>query len=414
MPIKTKANLLLMNVPVSPAERTAEKRRIRKHQILDSIRRLGPLSRVDVANDLGFNLPTVSSLVDDLVVEGLVIEDKAKPTSIGRRPIPLRLNENAACVMGIDIGKTRTIGLLMNIGGTILTRIEEGSDAFEGVFPDAQWVDGFCNRLFASYEGELPLLAGIGVGLPGLIYRAHSGERKIMEPYAQLIKDGLEARFKVPAIVLNVARMMAFGIRWFGQDDSEEPVKNFAAVALGYGLSMGSVIDNHLFLGSHGHAGEFGHLPLGEPGVECYCGGNCCLENIVSGSGLERMATQAGLVEKGKQFIAEELAQRARSGDSQAQDIWNRFADALARGIGTIICLHNPGKIYLAGRVAHAADVFMPRLQETLARTTVAAMVQETEVTVTPLMDEAGSLGTCACVLHHIFYASHINAEDVV
>ena len=47
--IATRKDLLLLKSPDSPAERTAEKRRIRKHQVLDVIRRFGPIARVEIA-----------------------------------------------------------------------------------------------------------------------------------------------------------------------------------------------------------------------------------------------------------------------------------------------------------------------------------------------------------------------------
>jgi Zn-dependent membrane protease YugP len=113
--------LLITETPDTPADRVAEKRRIRKHQVLDIIRRQGPVPRVEIARTLGFNLPSVSSLVDELVSEGLASEDKAKRTPIGRRPIPVSFNPEAASIIGIDVGKTSTIGLLMDLGIALFT-----------------------------------------------------------------------------------------------------------------------------------------------------------------------------------------------------------------------------------------------------------------------------------------------------
>ena len=409
--MRTRPGLLLMESPESPAQRAAEKRRIRKHQILDTIRKSGPISRVDIARALGFNLPTVSSLVDELVGDGLALEDEAKKTAIGRRPIPVSLNAQAASVMGIDVGKTRTIGLIMNLGGTILGRVEQESPLFGRPEEQARWIEQVATELLSQYSGAIPPLAGVGVALPGLIYRPQSS-MQILEPEAEAIRDLLVGRLHVPVLVHNDARMMALGILWFGR--TPDLPANFVTINVGLGLGMGVVAENSLYHGGFGHAGEIGHLPLGEPGIACYCGGKACLENTASGAGLERLAARAGITREGRRATTPELAQMARAGDKRAIAVFEKFSMGLAAGIGSVMCLINPATVILAGRVVRCADVFMPKLLEELKTTTIGGLVNETRIEVSELAENAGPLGTCACVLHHIFSTAHISAASVV
>ncbi len=408
--VRTRKGLLLLESPDSPAQRTAEKRRIRKHQVLNAIRLYGPIARVDVARKLGFNLPTVSGLVDELVAEGLALESAPKKTAIGRRPIPVSLNPHAACVLGVDLGKIVTIGLLMNLGGTVLGRMESNTPSFSSPQEQGEWVRQFVREFLQSHAETIPPLAGVGVALPGFIYRPERAERHLT-PEVEAIQSRLHEDLDIPIIVDNDAQMMALGTLWFG---NETDLKTFCILNIGYGIGMGTVIDRAVYSGFYGHAGEIGHIPLGEPGLPCYCGGHSCLENTASGSGIERMAREMGLVHGNKVLSVFDIADLARQNDPKALEIWQKFSQALARGIGTIITLFNPEAVILAGRFTRCADVFFDATMEHLRQTTFPALLEETTIKVSDLKENAGPLGTCASVLHHIFYASHIPAEAVV
>ena len=165
--IPIRLDLLKTEAPYTPADRVAEKRRIRKHQVLDVVRRQGPIPRVEIARVLGFNLPSVSSLVDDLLIEGLATEDKALKTAIGRRPIPVVFNPHAASVIGIDVGRSSIIGLLIDLGGNMLGRLERPAPQpldFE-TLPD--FIERFIQDLVDGQHPQMPPLAGLGSACPG-------------------------------------------------------------------------------------------------------------------------------------------------------------------------------------------------------------------------------------------------------
>src|SRR5690625_986935 len=91
-----------------------------KALVLDKIKQNSPISRADIATSTGLNKGTVSSLVNDLLVEELIYESGPGKSSGGRRPVMLLFNQLAGCSIGIDLGVNYLLGVLTDLNGNIL------------------------------------------------------------------------------------------------------------------------------------------------------------------------------------------------------------------------------------------------------------------------------------------------------
>lgn len=407
MALKTRNDLVVLPKSETPADRSIEKRRLRKHYVLNVIREKGPLSRADIAKASGFNLPSVSSLVDELVEGGLVFESEAREIPRGRRPIPVSLNANAACVLGIDVGKQSTIAVVTNLAGSVLSRFEKPSPATIGTAKGlTSWSVEVARSLMAGGGVSLPPLCGIGVGVPGLIGHGPGGDDASKFPAGQL-RRRMEEEFGVAALVENDARMMALGSLWF---DVGKQYSSFAVINIGHGIGCGIVIEGRVFAGAHGFAGELGYVPVGEKGVEGYLGHPDALENVASGSGLLRLAAKAKLKVKS----AADLAKLADDGDARAKAVFAEFADCLGKGIATIVNMFDPQAVILGGRVCRSSRHFIDATRDAVKRHALMPIASSCELRVSGLDVDLGPMGAAATVLHHIFTANHIGVEEVI
>lgn len=400
MAIPTRDDLVVILNGATPADRSMEKRRLRKHSVLNVIRKHGPLSRADITKVSGFNLPSVSSLVDELVSDGLVLEEKAKAVPRGRRPIPVYLNEDAASIVGLDIGKRSTIVLLVNLAGKVITRHESKTPVLKNAKAYADWGCKVLQQVFRQHQPKQPL-AGIGVAIPGLI-----SQQEQLSP-AQVISRALSEKFSVPTLVENDARMMALGSHWFG---AGREYSNFLVVNIGHGIGMGIFIDGKLYTGKQGFAGEIGYIPLGDEEVEGYSECPAALENVASGSGLIRRARERGL---DVDDVAS-LAELARGGDRKARRVFRDFAATLGRGIASVVNLFDPEAVILSGRVCRSADLFLDDLRTETARHALGPIMSSTPLLVSTLDVDLGPLGAAASVLHQIFNSSHVQVDEVI
>jgi predicted NBD/HSP70 family sugar kinase len=407
MDISIRPELVVVPNSATPAGRSIEKRRIRKHVVLNEIRCKGPLSRADISKNIGYNLPSVSNLVDELINDGLVVEEKARAIPRGRRPIPVQLNPAAASVLGIDMGRRSSIGMVLDLSGKIISRIERKTPTMKSAKAHANWAIKLAQMTIERCDGEIPPLCGVGVGLPGLVAAKLNGKNEPVQDHADTIEAAIQEELGVPAFVDNDARMMALGSFWFGAGRN---YKSFAVINIGHGIGVGLVLNGSILTGKQGFAGELGYIPLGQKGIPGFLDHPDCLENIASGAGLLRRAKEEGL----KVEDAAELSDLARDGNKKAIKIFNDFSQALGRAISTILNLFDPEAIILSGRVCRAEDLFYEKTREVVKVHTLGPIFESSKLQLSNLGIDLGPLGAGACVLHQIFYNNHIQVHEVI
>lgn len=407
MMIPCRKDLVLIPSSGSPADRSIDQRRLRKLAILNVLRREGPLARVDIAKVTGFNLRSTSMLVDELIAQKILLEQPAVEIPRGRRPTPVVLNHQAAIVLGIDIGRQRTIGRLMDLGGNLVHEEELITPSITHGSKFADWAARVARQTVECAPSPLPPLCGIGVGIPAIIEKQNENALFDYQPAAEKIRSEMEKSFDVEVFVDRDARMMAIGSTWFGVG---RKYSNFAVFKIGVNLGLGVVIDGALVHGSYRKDLEFGHLPMGEEGVPCYCGGVGCLENLASGAGIERLAREAGLSKTEPGMVAD----LARDGDGKALAVFEKFSEGLGRAIATVINLFSPEAIVLSGRVSRAADIFLPRAREIARQHALPTLHRNTAIIVSDPNARLAALGAVSIVYTHIFHSSHVNVHEVI
>jgi fructokinase len=126
-------------------------------------------------------------------------------------------------------------------------------------------------------------------------------------------------------------------------------------VIIGTGTGGGLVVNGQLVSGPNGIAGEWGHNPLPwprpdeQPGPDCYCGRQGCIETWLSGPGLARDYQKL----HGSDMDAMSIAQRAGQGDAQAITTMQRYEDRMARALASVINIVDPDVIVLGGGVSN-------------------------------------------------------------
>lgn len=213
---------------------------LNKSIILNMIRTSQPVSRAQISKESKLTPPTVSSIVKELIEQGIVKESALGESSGGRKPTMLHINKNAYYIIGVDAGPRSVKCIVTDLSGKIYARTSSElelpltKDQLLNVLIDS------IQRLMKSAKDITEHILGIGIAMHGVV-ELRTGT-SLIAPNLKLknipIKEQLEEVFKLPIKVENDARAMALGEAWLG---GHENADKMVAVNIGRGVGAGIV-----------------------------------------------------------------------------------------------------------------------------------------------------------------------------
>jgi glucokinase len=167
-------------------------------------------------------------------------------------------------------------------------------------------------------------------------------------------------RFGINVVAANDVTVMALAEAQYG---AGRGVANMVCYALGTGIGGGIVINHQLYAGTHGMAGELGHVPVEPAGIPCNCGQTGCVERYASATGIVNMAKAMASTAKGAEVSAfvkavcanpdtltsKTIYEFVAKGDSVACAVHERACEMLARAVGMAISTLSPDRVVLGG-----------------------------------------------------------------
>ncbi|HEY8427803.1 MAG TPA: ROK family protein [Sandaracinaceae bacterium] len=259
--------------------------------------------------------------------------------------------------IGIDLGGTKTEGILIDATGTVLHRVRRPT-------PSAHGYEAILDNV-AALVAELEAAAGapcrVGIGTPGAI-SSRTGRLKNSNTTClngKPLKEDLEARLGRPVRLANDANCFALSE---ARDGAACGAAVVFGVILGTGVGGGIVVHGRLIEGLQHIAGEWGHNVLEPDGPPCYCGKRGCVETLLSGPGLVRDwdPHAAGAA------TAAEVVARANAEDASAQAALVRYLERFGRALAVVVNILDPDVIVLGGGLSNI-DALYTRGREHLA-----------------------------------------------
>ena len=314
--------------------------------------------------------------------------------------------------VGIDLGGTRIKGALVDGQGNLVTATKTGTAAAQGVDAVIERI----RRLIAELLRSVPkggTVVGIGLAVPGVIDMP-SGTVLFLPnlpggwsnvPLARLVGE----HFGLPTHLLNDARAATLGEKRFGAGRNS---RNMVCLTLGTGIGGGIIINDQLYFGSEGTAGEVGHQTVELHGPPCNCGNEGCVEALASGPALAALAVKAvmqGTTTKIRDLAEGDLnritpklvSQAAAAGDPVALDIIRKVGGYIGTAIANLVAVLNPDTVVVGGGVAQAGPPLFEAIEATVARRVHVAKGGRGNVAIVPagLGEEAGVAGAAAWAL---------------
>jgi glucokinase-like ROK family protein len=395
-------------------------KQINKMLVLNTIYKEKPISRAGIAKFTGLNKSTVSALVDELLSEGLILEIGIGESQGGRKPINLSINKEVGSVIGIDLGVNYILSILTNFAGDIIW--EKRIIIKNMMNSPQQKIDDLFNLIQETIEHAPPTsrgIIGLGIGVPGIVNYDHGyvlSAPNLMWENIKL-KEIVEDRFQIPTLIDNEANAGAIGEKWFGL---AKKASELLYISAGTGIGAGIVINNELYRGSRGLAGEIGHMTVDVHGIKCTCGNIGCWEEYASEKALLRYLKNNAkeypdsiLLSKGCSEGIESLnifqiIDAAAKGDYLAIAGLENIGYYLGVGVANLINAFNPEFVVIGNVLPLAGDVLMNELRKEVARRCFASKYSNVKILSSELYMNACALGAVALVISRL-YASPVS-----
>jgi len=368
--------------------------------LLNIIRREGRISRKQLTEVSGLSVGSVSGIVTELLSNHWILEVGEGDYTGGRRQTFIKLNPKVGYAIGLKLMESRVVVAITNFEAEILTYYEETYTFTPDPETLVQTLSRIIRKAIAESPSDSERLFGVGIGLAGVVYPNtgivhHSpffGWRDL--PLATLI----EQQINCPVYIENDVNTLTLTEQLFGIG---KHYSNFAVVTIGRGIGMGLVINNQLYRGVRGGAGEFGHMILIQESASHDLLSFKTLEDSASDPAIINNLSHQGSLSSTRDL--DEIIQLANTGNLHAQRELNRSGQLLGVGLANIINVLNPELIIISGEGTVAGDYRIQPMLESMEKYTFNGLLDDIKVAIEPTDDRAWARGAASLVISKVF-----------
>lgn len=379
--------------------------------VLTIIRQVGSISRADLARKTHLSATTISALANVLLSSGFVRESGMGESSGGRRPILLQFDYKFRHVLGVDMGATHLVALVMDLQGQVMNRQYMRFPVMQEPEGTMQAICQLVEQVLTNVGLSLQQILGMGVTVPAPL------EGESLEHPSHIILPAwqghdllgfLQSQFPFPIYLDNDANGGAIAEKWWGRGRS---FANLAYIKLGTGVGSGLIVKNEIYRGDGGTAGEIGHTTIDADGPVCRCGNRGCLESFVGATAVMGNVAHA-LVEQGTtahtQLSLDEIATAVHQQEPLVSAVIEQTGTYLGIAIANLINLFNPGLIVLGGEITKTGDLLVTAVRNSAHKRAMPKAAQEAIIAISELGDDAIAMGAATLAIDYAFQPAQL------
>lgn len=371
--------------------------------VLDLIREHGPISRTDLAEATGLTQATMSTVVRQLLAEGLVRETGRRESKGGRPLVLLDINPVSRFAVGVQLGAESITYVTIDLGGAVVGRVRtDGVGSDEPPKMIARLAEQIGSML-ANLGVDETRVVGIGVAAPGpldLTAGAVLGPPHMRQWKNVPVRSLLADATGLPVVVDNDATAAAIGDFWSGALGT---VHAHATIYMGLGIGAGVVVNGTVFRGASSNTGEIGQVPI----ATAADGSLLTVEEladpwaVVSAALLSPLDSTRLKLTDADDFTAFRIITKAAlRGDAFATGLLERSARHLATGATVLANLFDLDSITLAGPAfAVAGSLYVRILEQRVNARFFARAKHPVRVQLSTNAWDAAAVGAAALVL---------------
>lgn len=317
--------------------------------------------------------------------------------------------------IGIDIGATTVKGGVVEVGKSkILSHLKVDTLALHGPSTVLRQLNFIIKELMLEYRHDE--FTGIGIGAPGIVDNDNSTVKHPpnFKDWTEVnLGELIKREFNLPVVVENDANAAALGEAKFGAGID---YNNFLFVIWGTGVGGGIILDNKIYRGPFGGAGEIGHTTIDYNGLLCNCGNRGCIESYIGQRYLSERTRQklqklpkdappSKIIQlvKGNIDLIEPyiISVAADQGDLFAKEILLEAGNLLGVALASILNVLDLRIVVVGGGISAAGDFVFDSITNSVRSRVLTSIKPDVKVIPAKLGNSAGIFGAASLVMNN-------------
>lgn len=357
------------------------------------------ISRAHLKREMQLSFPSISALVDELLKQDILREERVEAASGRGRPSTLlRVNPDALAIPVVNMTRDGYQFCLYDCCGQALHTCslpydKEDADPAQRWAPDARTL---CHPLTELLDAlrKTHVMAELVLSVPASINaRGFLTSSALHLTVPQDFLTYLEEKTGLALHLINNSDAEAYAEKLF------QPLpEDFVFLHVGKGVGAGIIRKGRIFDNGYLRAGEIGHISIDYNGSPCPCGNRGCLERYIDISQLQQEAEP--LLPDCNGF--DEIVEAYRSGNPEITALINSKAQLLTVGISNMLAMQPVTHIVLGGSIEKLGEGFLEALRKAAESFGFRKYMNRVTVTFTRAGADAGLTGAVWNYIDHV------------
>lgn len=307
--------------------------------VLEKMIEIRETTRIELAKLTTLNKATISSIIQDLVNRQFVLETERTVKTAGRSANVIILNKNAARIFSVELLPKELYAIITNLYGEILYEVRKPilHPEFNNYLIElTNTIDELKKNTFNSVYG----IIGIGIGVYGILSKDKKIKFTTFNSWKDIeLKKIIEDYSGIKTYVENEANISALG-----EKISYPDYETLVSLNIGTGVGVGIIINDELYTGNDGYAGEFGHTIVVPNGKQCICGNKGCLERYIANDAIIERYFEI----TNETITLDTFIKKYKQGDQKVLDVFQEFINYMSIAVNNISLTLNPKAIIIS------------------------------------------------------------------
>ncbi|MFN6016340.1 MAG: ROK family protein [Verrucomicrobiota bacterium] len=386
-------------------DRRRHRKQSKHHRILDTLRKEGALSKIQVRRATGYSMSTVLDAFDSLTRRHLIkpVQVHATEKTHGRKAAPYALRETAHPGIGFTFNRLGLFTVITGLSGAVLARMTTPLPATLNRARFLKIVTEHWQALRVQHPALCRKPAFVAAALPGEIdpLRGVLCHYSLMPSLGEVdFRSIIEANFPNARLVFD-SNVTGFLLHAISDKELCGKHRRVMLVSMRAGLSIGTLVDGEI---DNVH-GSLDHIKVGREAIRCACGRTGCLGTQFSHEALEQLVQRFdGTADP---LSAGEICARYRNGPPKLKTLIDARFALLGEAVLDAINLWAPNLVVFTGELFACYDDPAAKLKALITADSgdrdLSPNLSRTRFAYLDFPTEAAALGLCHRVLRDDF-----------